>query len=167
MEKGYYHNSIGYWQTTGQPSQIILDTYPEGTIEVPLRPNDGVYELQNEEWVKLSDNFAQLLKLHRDIYWQKPIMVGGVQVLASEEEKLRINCLIEQIKINDFNGTIQFTALNGNHDLGVAGLQGILKAIFLVEQKARNAYNTVAAIHNVTPYPDLQSMITAFESEVT
>jgi hypothetical protein len=39
MEKGFYHSSRGYWQTLSEPSAEILTTYPEGTVEVPLKPH--------------------------------------------------------------------------------------------------------------------------------
>jgi hypothetical protein len=50
MEKGFYHPSIGYWQTTNQPSAEILASYPSGYIEVPLKPGEG-YEWENSSWV--------------------------------------------------------------------------------------------------------------------
>ena len=50
MEKGFFHPDRGYWQTVSQPSQAIIDSYPAGTTEVPLKP-DADYEWQNGEWV--------------------------------------------------------------------------------------------------------------------
>jgi hypothetical protein len=50
MEKGFFHPNRGYWQTVSEPSQDILDSYPEGTVEVPLKPNAD-YDWQNGEWV--------------------------------------------------------------------------------------------------------------------
>ena len=50
MEKGFFHPSVGYWQTNTEPSLEILATYPAGTIEVPLKPGadfdwvDGVWQ---------------------------------------------------------------------------------------------------------------------------
>ncbi|ETD86338.1 DUF4376 domain-containing protein [Rhodobacter capsulatus] len=38
MEHGFYHPAHGYWQTTGTPTPEIRAAYPEGTVEVPLRP---------------------------------------------------------------------------------------------------------------------------------
>ena len=46
MEHGFYHPDRGYWQTTGDPSADILARYPEGTVEVPLRPSE------NCKWTK-------------------------------------------------------------------------------------------------------------------
>lgn len=39
IEKGFYHPDRGYWQTIGDPSEEIRNSYPEGTIETPLRPS--------------------------------------------------------------------------------------------------------------------------------
>lgn len=48
MEKGFYHPNIGYWQAVG--GEPVVNDYPEGTIEVPLKPSaDHVW--QNGEWV--------------------------------------------------------------------------------------------------------------------
>ena len=38
MEHGFYHLAHGYWQTTDAPPADIRAAYPEGTVEVPLRP---------------------------------------------------------------------------------------------------------------------------------
>lgn len=40
MEKGFFHPDRGYWQAV----------YPEGTIEVPLKPGPD-HEWQDGEWV--------------------------------------------------------------------------------------------------------------------
>lgn len=50
MEKGFYHPNQGYWQTISEPSQEVLDAYPEGTVEVPLKPGVG-YTLVDGVWV--------------------------------------------------------------------------------------------------------------------
>lgn len=50
VEKGYYHPSRGYWQTIGIPSGELLESYPEGTVEVPLMPGAG-YTYDGTQWV--------------------------------------------------------------------------------------------------------------------
>lgn len=50
MEKGFYHQSVGYWQTISEPSESLLASYPPGTIEVPLKPGNG-YIYNGSEWV--------------------------------------------------------------------------------------------------------------------
>lgn len=49
MEHGFFHPDRGYWQTLGEPSAEILAGYPEGTIEVPLKPGAD-YEWQGDAW---------------------------------------------------------------------------------------------------------------------
>lgn len=49
-ECGYFHPDRGYWQTTGEPPLDILATYPEGTIEYPLKPGEN-YQPKNGGWV--------------------------------------------------------------------------------------------------------------------
>lgn len=51
MEHGFYHPELGYWQTLSYPSEAILRTYPEGTVEVPIRP-DPSYILVDGVWVQ-------------------------------------------------------------------------------------------------------------------
>ena len=50
MERGFFHPDRGYWQTVGDdvPDEV-LDAYPEGTVEVPLKPGKD-FELINGEW---------------------------------------------------------------------------------------------------------------------
>ena len=48
MEKGFYHPDIGYWQAVG--GDPVLENYPEGTIEVPLKPSAD-HQWQNGLWV--------------------------------------------------------------------------------------------------------------------
>ncbi|MCP4494489.1 MAG: hypothetical protein GY820_45400 [Gammaproteobacteria bacterium] len=50
MMKGFYHVERGYWQTLTIPSDDILDSYPEGTIEVPLQPS-ALHSFNGSEWV--------------------------------------------------------------------------------------------------------------------
>jgi len=50
MEKGFYHPTRGYWQTTGVVPQDILDTYPNGTIEVPVKPS-VYHDFVDGDWI--------------------------------------------------------------------------------------------------------------------
>lgn len=52
MERGFFHPSRGYWQTTGTPGADILATYPEGTVEVNLKPGAG-FDLVAGKWVEI------------------------------------------------------------------------------------------------------------------
>lgn len=50
MERGFYHPDRGYWQTTGDVPGEILTGYPEGTVEVPIKPGAD-FEWQDGAWV--------------------------------------------------------------------------------------------------------------------
>jgi hypothetical protein len=54
MSVGFYHQVNGYWETTDTPSQEVIDAYPVGTIEVPLRPSDA-YAWENGQWVYVGE----------------------------------------------------------------------------------------------------------------
>jgi hypothetical protein len=49
-ETGFFHPSRGYWQTTGTPSEAVLAGYPEGTVQVPLKPGAD-HQWINGAWV--------------------------------------------------------------------------------------------------------------------
>lgn len=50
MEHGFFHPVDGYWQTVSTPSDDILASYPEGTVEVPIRPS-VLHAWNGSEWV--------------------------------------------------------------------------------------------------------------------
>jgi hypothetical protein len=50
MEKGFHHPLRGYWQTTDEPSAAILATYPEGTVEIPVKPRADC-EWDGSAWI--------------------------------------------------------------------------------------------------------------------
>lgn len=50
MSQGFYHESLGYWQTNTAVSDELRATYPEGTVEVPLKPSSK-HTFNGSEWV--------------------------------------------------------------------------------------------------------------------
>ena len=48
-ERGFYHPEKGYWQTNSDVSIEIINTYPEGTIEIPIKPGQN-YEWDGSKW---------------------------------------------------------------------------------------------------------------------
>lgn len=60
MEKGFYHPTCGYWQTNSEPPKHILNGYPEGTVEVPLRPS-GEHQWQDGVWVHVPPDPDEVL----------------------------------------------------------------------------------------------------------
>lgn len=64
MEKGFFHPDRGYWQTTGDVTDYILATYPEGTVEVPLKQSAD-HEWNGSEWVEVTPDPAEALAAER------------------------------------------------------------------------------------------------------
>ncbi len=50
MELGFFHPERGYWQAIGGDPEDLLPAYPEGTVQVPLKPGAD-YEWQDGAWV--------------------------------------------------------------------------------------------------------------------
>ena len=48
-ELGFYHPDRGYWQAIAGIPDELLPTYPQGTVEVPLKPG-GNYEWDGSAW---------------------------------------------------------------------------------------------------------------------
>ena len=57
MEHGFYHPVNGYWQTISTPTDEHLAAYPEGTIEVPIRPNH-LHTWGGTEWLPPTQEVA-------------------------------------------------------------------------------------------------------------
>jgi hypothetical protein len=86
MEKGFFHPSRGYWQTTDEPSDEVLKSYPEGTEEVPLKPGPD-YERQDGEWVYVAPvpsitDYEDAIQAHVDAAARSKLFRDGV-TLAS------------------------------------------------------------------------------------
>jgi len=65
MEHGFFHPDRGYWQTNSKPSEAVLDGYPEGTVEVPLRPS-GEHDWNGSKWVHNPPSDAEILARWRE-----------------------------------------------------------------------------------------------------
>lgn len=63
-EHGFYHPERGYWQAVSDVPQYILETYPEGTVEIPLKPGDHYY-WNGSDWVYMPPDPAELLEQER------------------------------------------------------------------------------------------------------
>lgn len=52
MEYGFFHPDKGYWQTTNYPAEEYRAAYPEGYVEVSLKPSQNHHYTGNE-WVEV------------------------------------------------------------------------------------------------------------------
>lgn len=60
MEHGFFHPDRGYWQAIGDVPDDVLSTYPEGTVEVPLKPSAN-HEWNGTAWVEVLSDPAAIL----------------------------------------------------------------------------------------------------------
>lgn len=71
MERGFYHDDRGYWQTVGSVSDEIIEAYPAGTVEIPLKPGAD-HEWVNGAWTPVApppptqDDYATAIQKHVD-----------------------------------------------------------------------------------------------------
>lgn len=63
-EHGFYHPDVGYWQTNSDVPEEIRNTYPEGTIEVPIKP-DAEHEWVDGVWVHVPPSPEDVLNAER------------------------------------------------------------------------------------------------------
>ena len=59
MEHGFFHPDCGYWQTISDPSEDLIATFPEGTIEIPLKPAQDL-QWDGAQWVYVAPPPATL-----------------------------------------------------------------------------------------------------------
>lgn len=50
MEHGFFHPDRGYWQTISTPSDEMIATHPDGTVEIPLQPSE-FHTWNGSDWV--------------------------------------------------------------------------------------------------------------------
>jgi len=67
---GFYHADRGYWECNQPPKPALLNSFPSGTVEVPLQPSAG-YTYDGSNWVApsqqwLDDDAAENVRAERD-----------------------------------------------------------------------------------------------------
>lgn len=119
-EHGFYHPDVGYWQTIDDVPDEILHTYPEGTIEVDLKPGTD-YELVGLKWVpvpvthpiELGELTARQLRLGLlDIGIKPTDVAAAIDQLPSPEKEL---AQIEWEYANTFQREHPLIAVLANH----------------------------------------------------
>lgn len=134
MEKGFYHPDLGYWQTVGgNPS---LDDYPEGTIEVPLKPSAN-HVWQNGGWVYVAHPHpqptAEELRDHAaQKRWEKEvggIKLNGLVIHTDDRSKIMISGARVAAEANP-NFTTQWKGADGTFvTLDAAMIMAISNAV--------------------------------------
>ena len=85
MEKGFYHPSVGYWQTLSDPSDEIRASYPEGTVETPIQPSP-IHVWDGGDWQEP----AQEVK---DAYAAERVRVERDYLLLANVDPIATNAL--------------------------------------------------------------------------
>ncbi|WP_109317202.1 hypothetical protein [Pseudovibrio ascidiaceicola] len=116
MEKGFYHPARGYWQVNDYQPPVeaepiddgegniitpprphhFTDDYPEGTIEVPLKPTPNCkWDEENEAWVKIPVSYARKAvsdEAERRI--ETGTQVNDIQFRCDDKSLRRLNALM-------------------------------------------------------------------------
>ncbi|CAI2936167.1 DUF4376 domain-containing protein [Aminobacter niigataensis] len=107
-EFGFFHPLRGYWQAIGGTPSELLSDYPEGTIQVPIRPGID-HEFVSGEWAyippSLSDQKAAKLAAVATQRWEVEtggITVGGAAIATDRVSQSLIN--------GAYNGAIRHPA---------------------------------------------------------
>lgn len=69
--KGFYHADRGYWETLTDPNEDTLEGYPEGTVEVTMRPTP-LHTYNGSEWeaptqIEVDEEEGYQVRLKRDM----------------------------------------------------------------------------------------------------
>lgn len=81
-EHGFYHPSRGYWQTNSDVPEYLLATYPEGTVEVPLKPDtnavwDGNQWQAGDPPAPAVGNYSTAVQTHLDAAARSRLYTDG------------------------------------------------------------------------------------------
>lgn len=93
-EHGFYHPDRGYWQAIEGNLEDLLPTYPEGTINVPLKP-DADHEWQDGEWVYIAPPAPPVPDLVTARQFKMQLAILGLKAsvdgwIAGQSELVRI-----------------------------------------------------------------------------
>lgn len=134
MEHGFYHPAHGYWQTIDTPSAEIVSAYPEGTVEVPLKPGEN-FEWDGTGWVAVTQPLPErrasalaALKARRDQAMASGVTIGGVTVATDDlsQQRLTSAALAAQI---DPNSVVNWKTADGFVTLGAAQITPLALAV--------------------------------------
>lgn len=93
MELGFFHQDRGYWQALAGDPEDLLPTYPEGTVQVPLKP--GVdYEWQDGAWVYVEPEMPAVSTADADAERDRRVaagfMFGGIRFQSRPDDRENI-----------------------------------------------------------------------------
>lgn len=87
-EYGFYHETLGYWQTLASPTAEERASYPDGTIEVPLKPSpDHVWESGEWVYVEPEPEPDPVTVIPAVTFWERTTEVEGaaIEVMLNQQ----------------------------------------------------------------------------------
>lgn len=112
-EFGFYHPDRGYWQSVGGEADQLLQSDPDGTVNVPLKPGPD-YEWSSEEWIHVSP-IVDLVEYAAQKRWEKEvggITLNGAMIDTSRDSQAMINGAFNWAKEHPTE-TVHFKAASG------------------------------------------------------
>lgn len=105
--QGFYHKSIGYWETTHEVTAKHLASYPEGFWDMPLKPSEHhVLSSNCKNWVAPSVEFLEEIAAKTVRYERDSILKNYVDPIVSNP--LRWNGLTteQQQAVSDYRSAL-------------------------------------------------------------
>lgn len=144
MTSGFWHESIGYWETTTEPTEAILEKYPTGFTRVPPRPSLR-HRYDGTSWVlQPITKSALFLERDRRLGLQLIVPLGdGIQAFTfgnslTEKEFLRSTIML--VNIQGTTEDVMLTDATGYvHMLTPPQLLRIFTEVTLYETEVMNS----------------------------
>lgn len=106
MEYGFYHPERGYWQAIDGDAETLLSAYPDGTVQVPLKPGAN-HEWQDGAWVYVPPPLEGIkagLKARLDIDAEterlKYITPGAGQAMEYQQAAAEAEALLTAVDVD-------------------------------------------------------------------
>ncbi|SDR07486.1 hypothetical protein [Pseudovibrio sp. Tun.PSC04-5.I4] len=153
-EKGYFHPDEGYWQTTGEPGEDILNSYPDGTVEVPVKPNsdcswdgtDWVPEGKNHLPAQVSEEAEQRIILGTKI--------NGIQFKCDTDSISRLEGLLRGFERGIIGPEGKTYKTSAGVDLTFTTQEQVQTVLAAADDHRDWILERSAQIQNIEPIPD-------------
>lgn len=154
MSNGFFHPDRGYWQAIGDVSDAVLAAYPDGTIEVPLKPGAD-FEWTGTEWTlppkPLADLKLEKLAALAAKRWQVEtggIVVGGAAIATDRDSQSLIDGAYAGA-LRHPDTIIKFKGVDGWVTLDAATMIAICDAVFFHVQACFAREEALASVISV------------------
>ncbi len=154
MEIGFYHPERGYWQTTEEPSDNIKAAYPEGTVEVPLKPSahhtwiDGKWEYERPDW----DKWSVSMEAERRI--NEGILINGIRFRCDTDSISRLEGLVRGFERGAVGSEGKTYKTSAGVDITFTTKEQVQAVLNAADDHRDWILERSAQIQNMEPVPD-------------